>query len=414
MVSTRPMTRRSFIAGAAALGLAGCSPTAQVGSTRAANAWPTQPNPGFTAWMSGFRGRARAAGINDATLARTFGGIGFIPKVVERDRNQTEFKRSLQDYMAIAASDERVATGKAKLRQFGATLNAIEARYGVPANVICAIWGLESRFGERRGDVPVLSALATLAYDGRRGAFFEKQLIAALRIIQTGDTTPGNMVGSWAGAMGHTQFIPTSYQAFAVDFTGDGRRDIWSDDPTDALASAAAYLSKNGWRKGQLWGMEVRLPEGFTGPFGRATTRATSAWSDAGVRTMRGTRIPDNGPGSIITPAGRSGPAFIVFRNFRTILTYNNAESYALGIGHLSDRIIGGPPIQGRFPPDEFGFSLQDRKDLQAGLNRAGFDAGTPDGVFGSKTEAAIRAYQAARALPVTGKPSRALLDALR
>lgn len=410
------VSRRVFGAGLGAFFLGGCSATAQVGSAaRAApEAWPKVPNAGFSAWLQGFRPRAAAAGITETTLARSFGSIGFIPKVIERDRNQTEFKRSLQDYLQIAASDERIATGQQKLRQVGATLSAIETRYGVPANVVCAIWGLESRFGARRGDVPVLSALATLSYDGRRGAFFEKQLIAALKIIQSGDISANRMVGSWAGAMGHTQFIPTSYQAFAVDFTGDGKRDIWSDDPSDALASAAAYLSKNGWRRGQPWGIEVRLPSGFNGPFGRGTRRSVAEWRASGVRRVTGGALPDHGAGSIIIPAGRTGPAFLVFRNFRTILSYNNAESYAIGIGHLSDRIVGGAPIQGAFPPDEFGFSLRDRQDLQRGLTRAGFDTGTPDGVFGSKTEAAIRGYQQANGLPDTGKPSRALLDRLR
>ncbi|MEP4198483.1 MAG: lytic murein transglycosylase [Aliishimia sp.] len=410
-----PVTRRAFGAGLSALLLGGCSATAQSGgTTRVANAWPTQPNPAFNTWLRGFRPRAASAGISESTLARTFGSIGFIPKVIERDRNQTEFKRSLQDYLAIAASDERIAAGQQKLREVGATLSAIETRYGVPANVVCAIWGLESRFGARRGDVPVLSALATLSFDGRRGVFFEKQLIAALKIIQTGDTTQSKLVGSWAGAMGHTQFIPTSYQAFAVDFTGDGRRDIWSDDPSDALASAAAYLSKNGWQRGRLWGLEVRLPSGFNGPFGRGTRQSVASWNAAGVRTMQGGQIPDNGAGSVIIPAGRTGPAFLVFRNFRTILTYNNAESYAIGIGHLSDRIVGGAPIQGRFPPDEFGLSIQDRKDLQLGLTRAGFDTGTPDGVLGSKTETAIKGYQQANGLAVTGQPSQDLLKRLR
>lgn len=406
--------RRSFCAGLAALSVTGCGATTQSKGAALASDWPTQPNPAFDTWLAAFRDRATSAGINSATIGRSFGRIGFIPKVVERDRNQTEFKRSLEDYLQIAASAERIATGRQMLSDRRAIFSAIEARYGVPPQVVCAIWGLESRFGARRGDVPVLSALATLAYDGRRGAFFEKQLIAALKIIQSGDTTPARMTGSWAGAMGHTQFIPTSYQAFAVDFTGDGKRDIWSDDPSDALASAAAYLNKNGWRKGQPWGVEVRLPDGFSGPFGRDTRQSVAHWRAAGVRLVTGGSLPDHGAGSIITPAGRAGPAFLVFRNFRTILTYNNAESYAIGIGHLGDRMRGGLPIQGRFPPDRFGFTLQDRIALQRGLTRAGFDTGTADGVLGSKTQAAIRGYQSANALPVTGQPSRMLLDRMR
>lgn len=407
------VSRRGFCAGLAALPLGGC--TQGVALTSApTEAWPTVPNAAFDSWLAGFRGRAAAAGIRPTTLNRSLGRVGYIPMVIERDRNQTEFKRSLEDYLQIAASAERIATGQQKLREQASVFAALEARYGVPPHIVCAIWGLESRFGARRGDVPVLSALATLSFDGRRGAFFEKQLIAALKIIENGDIAPDRMTGSWAGAMGHTQFIPTSYEAFAVDFTGDGKRDIWSDDPSDALASAAAYLQKNGWQRGQPWGLEVRLPEGLNGPFGRDTRRSVAEWRAAGVRTMAGRDLPDHGPGSVIIPAGRDGPAFLVFRNFRTILTYNNAESYAIGIGHLGDRMLGAPPIQGRFPPDAFGFTLDDRIALQKGLTRRGFDAGTPDGVLGGNTEAAIRAYQSANGLPVTGQPSRGLLDAVR
>jgi len=406
--------RRSF--GLGLLALAACSSTAPQHGTptaRARAAWPSAPNPGFDAWVQAFRPRAQAAGVSETTLSLGLRGVGYLPGVIERDRNQTEFKRSLEDYLAIAASDERIRTGQAKLQQVGPTLRAIEERYGVEARVVTAIWGLESRYGARRGDAPVISALATLAYDGRRGSFFEQQLIAALKIIQRGDISATGMTGSWAGAMGHTQFIPTSYEAFAVDFNGDGRRDIWSEDPTDALASAASYLSRNGWAKGQPWGLEVRLPPGVTGPFGRGTTRSTDAWASLGIRDMRGGVVPNYGAAALLAPSGARGPAFLVFKNFRVLLTYNNADNYAIGVGHLSDRITGGPPIRAAFPPDEFGFTIEDRKALQRGLNRAGFDAGTPDGVFGSKTESAIRAYQAARGLPVTGKPSQALLQAL-
>lgn len=400
-----------MVLGAGALGLMGCSPTVRSGGT---TTWRAQPNPAFDAWIRSFRGRAASAGVSAQTLNTGLRGVGFLPAVIERDRNQTEFKRSLQDYLAIAASDERITKGRAQFRAQRATLQAIETRYGVQAHVICAIWGLESQFGERRGDVPVISALATLAYDGRRGRFFEQQLIAALKILQRGDISPSRMTGSWAGAMGHTQFIPTSYQAFAVDFDGDGRRDIWSNDPTDALASAAAYLDRNGWRRGQPWGIEVRLPNGFSGPFGRGSRQSSAAWSAAGVRRVGGGTLPNHGAASILVPAGRSGPAFMVFANFGVLLRYNNAENYAIGVGHLSDRILGRPAIQGQFPPDEFGLTLEDRKTLQRGLNRAGFNAGDADGVLGSRTEKAISSWQTARGLAVTGKPSRTMLAALR
>ncbi len=407
------VTRREFGFGLGAMSLAGCAGGGTGGVSAQTSLWRAVPNPAFSAWVDSFRGRAVAAGVSPGAVTSGLRGVGYIPAVIERDRNQTEFKRSLQDYLAIAASESRVSDGRAQLRARRATLNAIEARYGVEAEVVCAIWGLESRFGTRRGDAPVISSLATLSFDGRRGVFFEKQLIAALKIIERGDVSADRMVGSWAGAMGHTQFIPTSYQAFAVDFTGDGKRDIWSDDPSDALASAAAYLSRNGWKRGVPWGMEVRLPSDYGGPFGRNARQSVGTLRNAGVTRANGAALPDFGTAGILIPSGRSGPAFAVTSNFGVILRYNNAENYGIGIGHLSDRITGGSPIRGTFPPDAFGFNLEDRKMLQRGLNRAGFDVGDADGVLGRKTEAAIRAYQQSRGLPVTGTPSRELLARL-
>ncbi|TMM52770.1 lytic murein transglycosylase [Sulfitobacter sabulilitoris] len=407
------ISRRTMTLSLGALMLGACSTGGGSLVPAAASQYRRVPNAGYDAWVAAFRTRAASQGITPATLSRGFSGAGYLPQVIERDRNQTEFKRSLEDYLAIAASDERVDTGRAKLRQFAPTLSRIEAQYGVETNVVAAVWGLESRYGARRGDVPVISSLSTLAYDGRRGAFFEKQLIAALNILQSGDTTPANLQGSWAGAMGHTQFIPTSYQAYAVDFTGDGRRDIWSDDPSDALASAAAYLKRSGWTKGQPWGVEVRLPTGFGGPYGRDSTRSTQAWAAQGVRDMSGKAVRDYGPASIIIPAGRSGPAFMTFPNFRVITRYNNSESYVIGIGHLSDRIVGRPAIRGTFPPDANGLTLEDRKALQRRLTDKGFDTQGADGVIGGNTETAIRAYQRSQGLAETGQPSRDLLQRL-
>jgi hypothetical protein len=223
------------------------------------------------------------------------------------------------------------------------------------------------------------------------------------------------MVGSWAGAMGHTQFIPTSFLSLAVDFTGDGRRDIWSDDPSDALASTANYLARSGWRQGVPWGLEVQLPAGFdAGLAGRGWGRDAGDWAAMGVRAADGGAIPRAGGASIILPAGTGGPAFMLFANFNVILRYNNAENYALGIGHLSDRLAGGGPIRGTFPPDATGLTKADRQELQRRLTQAGFDTQGSDGVIGTNTRAAIRSYQASRGLPVTGEPSRELLASLR
>jgi membrane-bound lytic murein transglycosylase B len=407
------LTRRATTLGLLATALTGCVRGAQPPVAAPAPVFRPVANAGFDTWVAGFR--ARAKGISPGVLTTAFRGAGYLPDVIERDRNQTEFTRSLEDYLSIAASEERIAKGQAAYARHRATLTAVEARYGVEANVVTAVWGLESFYGERRGDVPVISALATLAYDGRRGRFFEQQLLAALKILQSGDTVPARMTGSWAGAMGHTQFIPTSYLAYAVDFTGDGRRDIWGDDPTDALASTAAYLARSGWQKGQPWGVEIRLPAGFnTGLAGRKSTRSVADWAAMGVRSVTGGRVPDHGPASVIIPAGAGGPAFMTFRNFTVITRYNNSESYVIGVGHLSDRILGRPAIQGSFPPDAAGMTKADRQELQRRLTAAGFDTEGTDGVIGPKTRAAISDYQARRRMTVTGAPDLTLLASLR
>jgi lytic murein transglycosylase len=409
------VTRRTTLATLGATLLTGCvggGGAAPVAARTATQYLPT-PNPAFDAWVTRFR--ARTTSINQATMNAAFRNVGFLPEVIERDRNQTEFKRSLQDYLAIAASDERIAKGRAAYARQRATLDAIERRYGVEAHVVTAVWGLESFFGERRGDIPVISSVATLAFEGRRGAFFEQQLVAALKILQNGDITADRMTGSWAGAMGHTQFIPTSYQLFAVDFTGDGKRDIWSEDPSDSLASTAAYLAKSGWTRGQPWGVEVRLPAGFNaGLAGRKSSRATGEWAALGVRDTDGNAVPNHGAASIIIPEGLGGPAFMTFRNFTAITRYNNSESYVIGVGHLSDRILGRPAIRGNFPPDASGMTIDNRKEMQRLLTSRGFDTEGADGVIGAKTRAAISAFQTSRSMAVTGEPSLDLLAALR
>lgn len=412
----RAVTRRNFTIGLGAMGLAGC-----IGGGGGIASGPSAPdptmravaNPGWDAWVQGFRGRALARGVAAGTFDTAFRSAGFLPGVIEKDRNQTEFKRSLEDYLAIAASDERISKGRLALSQYGGVLGQIEARYGVEARVVCAIWGLESRYGERRGDVPLISALSTLAYDGRRGEFFESQLVAALKILGNGDISPGAMTGSWAGAMGHTQFIPTTYLAYAVDFTGDGRRDIWSNDPTDALASAANYLAKSGWTHGQPWGIEVQKPAGLAAP-GRGVIRSIGDWSAAGVRTATGGALPNHGPAALLAPMGSGGPAFLVFRNFNVILRYNNAENYAIGVGHLSDRLAGAGPVRASFPPDAQGMTMADRQDLQRRLTSAGYDTGGSDGVIGQKTRDAISAWQRANGMAVTGEPSLEILRRMR
>jgi lytic murein transglycosylase len=317
--------------------------------------------------------------------------------------------------MATAVSDTRVSNGRENAQRYAGVLAAIDQRFEVEGQVVTSVWGMESNYGQRRGDVPLISTLATLAFDGRRGQFFESQLIAALRILQNGDVAPRNMTGSWAGAMGHTQFIPTSYEAYAVDFTGDGRRDIWTDDPSDALASTAAYFRRFGWRRGQPWGVEVILPRGFDfNQTGRAVTRAPSDWAAQGVLGVDGRAVPNYGNADLITPTGAGGPAFLIFRNYDVIARYNNAEAYIIGVGHLADRIRGAGPLRTPWPAGERGLNRAERIALQQRLTNAGFSTQGIDGRIGPNSRAAIRAYQRSQGMIPDGHPSVMLLERLR
>jgi len=378
------MNRRHFLASSAGLALTACvagrSPTATgAGVSSLPSDLKPVANPAFANWIANFRPRARAAGISETTLQVAFANVGYLPGVITRDRTQIQTRRTLEEYLSIATSDDRLAKGRAALTKHASTLAEIERKYGVSALITAAIWGMESQFGEKRGQIPVISATATLAFEGRRGAFYETQLIAALRILERGDISAAKLTGSWAGAMGHTQFIPTSYLSFAVDFTGDGRRDVWGQDPSDALASTTSYLARNGWQSGLTWGAEV-------------------------------------GPGA---PAGRTlqpqqgGVSFVVTRNFNVLKTYNNSDFYALGVGHLADRLGGAGPLRGTFPPDANGLTKEDRLALQRGLQAKGYDVGTVDGVIGAKTEAAIRDFQRRLGLAITGTANRDLLARL-
>ncbi|MEY3961248.1 MAG: hypothetical protein RIR14_1902, partial [Pseudomonadota bacterium] len=351
--------------------------------------------------------------ISSATLD-ALAGAEYLPTVVRNDRRQSEFTKTIWDYLDTAVSDDRIAHGLKALKSQGKTLARIEATYGVDAEIVAAIWGLESAYGAVRGDIPTLHALATLAYDGRRGAFFEAELIAALKILQLGDASPATLRGSWAGAMGHTQFMPSSWHAFAVDFTGDGKRDIWGDDPTDALASTAAYLAGKGWVKDAPWGAEITLPPGFD--YALTTERVkkpVADWQALGVRLADGGDLPDHGPASVLLPGGHRGAAFLIFQNFHVIETYNTADAYVIAVGHLADRLRGAGPIRATWPRDERALSFDERVALQKKLTAAGFDTGGIDAKMGPKTVAAIKAFQTARGMVPDGFPSLSVLQAL-
>jgi len=369
----------------------------------------------FDVWVRDFARRALAEGIPADAINAALGGVRPDGAVIRLDRSQAEFARAIWDYLDAAVSDSRVANGRAALARHRAQLAAIERRWGVPAEVVVAIWGMETSYGAVRGSNDVIRSLATLAHDGRRRAFFEAELVAALRIVAAGDIAPPAMRGSWAGAMGHTQFMPSSYLAHAVDFTGDGRRDIWGEDPTDALASTARYLAHFGWKAGQPWGVEVRLPPGFDyAATGKGTRKSVQAWAALGVRGRDGAVPPDHGRAAILVPAGARGPAFMVFDNFDVIARYNPADAYVLGVGHLSDRIAGGGPIRAAWPRGERVLSADEKRLLQTRLTAAGFDTGGIDGRIGPDTRAAIRRYQAAAGLVADGFATAALLERLR
>jgi lytic murein transglycosylase len=414
---------RSFALSAVMLSaLTACSGANQIRSSESARAAidPIPPvsrevQAGMDAWVVSFLPRARAAGISQATLDRTMRDVPFNPEVIERSNNQAEFKKSIWEYLDSAVSNTRVTTGRSLLSENDALFDKIEATYGVDREAVVAIWGMESNYGTTRGRTLIIPALSTLAYQGRRSSFFEQQLIGALKIIQSGDTDSAHMTGSWAGAMGHTQFIPTSYLAYAVDITGDGKRDIWSENPADALASTAAYLKRSGWQMGQPAMVEVTLPDGFNyGLIGKDTRKDPSAWAAMGVRNTKGGALPNAGAGSIILPGGREGAALMVFNNFRAILRYNNADAYGVGVAHLADRIGGGGRFIKDFPRDPNVLDESERMELQRKLTALGYDTGGTDGRTGSMTAAAVSAFQASRGMVVDGIPDRGVLDALR
>ena len=327
----------------------------------------------FNRWISGFRDRALRQGISAAVFDAAFANITYNVTVVDRDRNQSEFSKALWEYLDTAVSDARIRNGRSALQNNARLLNRIESTFGVDKEIVVAIWGLESAFGAVRGRTNIIEAMATLAYEARRADFFEEQLMAALRILEAGDTGARNMVGSWAGAMGHTQFMPTSFLEFAVDGNSDGRRNIWGDDPTDALASTANYLRAFGWTQGQPWGVEVRLPDGFDyATARRENTRLPSDWAAVGVTDLNGNAVPDHAQASILLPGGHEGAAFMIFPNFEVLEAYNTADAYVIGVGHLADRIAGGDAIQATWPRADGALSGPQRRELQQRLRDAG------------------------------------------
>jgi membrane-bound lytic murein transglycosylase B len=368
----------------------------------------------FTRWVDGFVVSARAAGISDAVLQAAFADVRYLPRVVELDRAQPEFTRTVWAYLDTAVSPQRVMRGQDKLLEVRAQADAAAARFGVPASILVAIWGMESNYGSNYGDIRTIDALATLGFEGRREDWARGQLMAAMKILQNGDIDRQHMIGSWAGAMGQTQFLPSNFLAFAVDADGDGRRDIWGS-MADVLASTANFLARSGWQANQPWGTEVQLPPGFDVSRADASVRQSAEqWTAEGLRSMDGAPLPPLTDAEILLPAGARGPAFLVGPSFRSILRYNNSTSYALGVSLLSQRIANGPGVVGAWPRDLQALSRSQVVTLQTTLNQRGFPTGKPDGMMGPATREGIRGYQRSLGLPADGYPSLDLLQRLQ
>lgn len=370
----------------------------------------------FAAWLADLKAEARAKGLTAPAVQQALANLTPRPKVIEYDRRQPEFSQTFWSYAQRAVSPQRVEKGREMLRKHADLLAAVERDYGVQPRFLVAFWGLETNFGANFGGFPVVDALATLAFDERRSAFFRAELMEALAILQASHIAPDRMVGSWAGAMGHLQFMPSTFRRHAVDRTGDGKADIWGSLP-DVFASAAKYLSDEGWKGDQTWGREVRLPEGFDLEQASLGVRKPLAeWAALGVRKVEGGTLPavEGIDASIILPAGVRGPAFLVYDNFRTTMVWNRSILYATAVGLLADQLAGLPPLQAKAPPDARPLSRVEVEEMQAHLNTLGFEVGEPDGMAGPRTRAALRSFQKSVGMPADGYADPVALERLR
>ena len=366
----------------------------------------------FSECVGGLRAEAEREGISRETLDRAFRGLQPDMKVLDFQKQQPEFKTPVWDYVDGLVDDDRVADGKAAMARQASALARAEERYGVSRTMLAAIWGVESNFGQEMGKRPLVQSLTTLACFGERANYFRSELMATLKIIDRGDVPAEKLNGSWAGAFGQTQFMPSTFLRLAVDFEGDGRRDI-VDSADDALASTANYFKKSGWRSGVPWGFEVKLPPGYSGPSGRKAKEPMSAWGARGIARIDGRPLGE-GEAGLLLPAGAAGPAFLVTHNFDVVYSYNAAESYSLAACVLADRLAGGPGIVTPWPTDDPGLSRVERRELQTLLAKHGYDVGEPDGAIGAKTKEAIADFQGKNGMPVNGRASVKVLQALR
>ena len=369
----------------------------------------------LSACMAELRPAARSGKVSDATWTRHTAGLQADFSVIDKLNFQPEFRTAIWDYMSALVDEERVTDGSARLAEHRQALERAEQRFGVDAATVVAVWGVESNFGQTFGKYPLVQALGTLSCHGRRQSYFRGEFFAALRILQAGHIAPERFVGSWAGAFGHTQFMPSTFERLAVDFDGDGRADLM-DSSVDALGSTANFLARAGWQSGLPWGIEVKLPTGTSlAGEGRRSKRSVADWAARGVRRVDGTALPANlGAVGLLTLAGVNGPAFLVTRNFDALYSYNAAESYGLAIAHLSDRLRGAGPFATPWPTDDAGLSRAERRELQGLLVMRGHDIGPVDGMLGDKSRAAIRAEQQRLGMEPNGRGGQKILQAMR
>jgi lytic murein transglycosylase len=366
----------------------------------------------FSSCVASLRAEAAHEDVSVAALDAAFNGFQPDLKVLDFQKDQPEFKTPVWDYLATLVDEERVTDGKAKMAEQAGALAKAEERYGVSRYVIAAIWGVESDFGRSMGKRPLVQSLSTLACLGERASYFRGELMATLKIISNGDVPADRLDGSWAGAFGQTQFMPSTFLRLAVDLDGDGHRDI-VDSAADALGSTANYLHKSGWRTGVPWGFEVKIPAGYSGPSGRRAKAAMASWAARGVTRVDGRPLGE-GEAGLLAPAGLNGPTCLVTSNFEAIYSYNASESYALAIATLADRMAGGRPIATPWPTDDPGLSRAERRELQKLLIAHGYDVGEPDGAVGKKTKDAIADFESKHGLERDGRPSTKVLNALR
>lgn len=383
-------------------------------ATASANAAAEAPD-GFAAYLDGVAAEAVAAGLDEVTVTGALGAVTFQDRAIELDRDQPEFMRTFWEYVDSAVSTSRITEGRQKLASHAALLREVEERYGVPPHVLVAFWGLESNFGLFTGDFPVIDVTATLAFDGRREDFFRSELMDALTLLDRGLVQPP-LLGSWAGAMGQTQFLPSTLLNHGVDADGDGRIDLWNSLP-DIFSSSGHYLMDLGWRRGERWGREVRTPAEFDWSLAElGTVKPLEEWAALGILRVDGAALPiaDGIEASLVLPMGHLGPAFLVYGNFRVIMDWNASVFYAIAVGSLADRIAGGGPLVGPRPNLGRALSHTEVEELQGTLASLGFDPGDIDGFAGPNTRAAVRGFQQSVGLPADGYPTLDLLARVR